>query len=354
MQNGVATFRRWASALLVAGQIWPATDTGVRAAEPVADNGAVVVMYHRFGEVGHTATNIKLDQFENHIEELASGRYNVLPLPEIVAALAEGRSLPERSLAITIDDAFLSVYTQAWPRLRAAGLPFTLFVATEPVERNYPGYMNWSQLRRMLAGGGVTIAAHGVTHGSMVGRSLEYARREIARGRAEIRARLDVTPGLFAYPFGEYGRDLRDLVADLGFTAAFGQHSGAIARTSDRYALPRFPFNESYGDLERFRLVANSLPIPAVDITPSDPLLSAANNPPPYGFTLLEGFGSPERIACYAVGQTLRVEQLGSRRIEVRLSEAFRPGRNRINCTLPGPGGRWRWLGRQFYVPSPQ
>ena len=116
--------------------------------------------------------------------------------------------------------------------------------------------------------------------------------------------------------------------------------------------MPRFPLNEAYGDLERFRLVANSLAIPTVDVTPIDPLLSAANNPPPYGFTVLEGFGSLKRIACYAIGQTLSIEQLGSRRVEVRLSEAFKPGRNRINCTLPGPEGRWRWLGRQFYVPG--
>jgi peptidoglycan/xylan/chitin deacetylase (PgdA/CDA1 family) len=352
MQNAIATLWRWAAALFVAGHIWPGAGAVVSAAEPAADNGAVVVMYHRFGEDSYAATNIELDQFDGHIEELTSGPYNVLPLPEIVAALADGRKLPERSLAITIDDAFLSVYTQAWPRLRKAGLPFTLFVATEPVDRSYPGYMNWDQLREMLAAGSVTIAAHGVTHRSMFGQSMVETRREIARGRAQIRTQLGVAPELFAYPFGEYGRALRDLVAELGFTAAFGQHSGAIARTTDRYALPRFPLNEAYGDLERFRLVANSLPMPTVDVTPIDPLLSAANNPPPYGFTVLEGFGSLEPIACYAIGQTLSIEQLGSRRVEVRLSEAFKPGRNRINCTLPGPEGRWRWLGRQFYVPG--
>jgi peptidoglycan/xylan/chitin deacetylase (PgdA/CDA1 family) len=352
MQHSIATLRRWAAALFVAGCIWPGAGAALLAAEPPPDNGAVVVMYHRFGEDGYAATNIGLEQFDTHIEELTSGRYNVLPLPEIVAALAGGLKLPERSLAITIDDAFLSVYTQAWPRLRRAGLPFTLFIATEPVDRNYPGYMNWYQLREMLAAGGVTIGAHGITHRSMLKQTKAETRLEIARGRAQIRAQLGVAPDLFAYPFGEYGRALRDLVVELGFTAAFGQHSGAIARTGDRHALPRFPLNQAYGDLERFRLVANSLPIPAVDVTPIDPLLSPANNPPPYGFTVLGGAGSLEPIACYAIGQTLSIERLGSRRVEVRLSEAFKPGRNRINCTLPGPGGRWRWLGRQFYVPE--
>jgi hypothetical protein len=48
----------------------------------------------------------------------------------------------------------------------------------------------------------------------------------------------------------------------------------------------------------------------------------------------------------------LRVDLLGSRRAEVRLAKAFRPGRNPLTCTLPGLEGRWRWLGRQFHVPA--
>src|SRR3546814_10430794 len=90
-------------------------------------------MYHRFGEHKAAATNITLQQFAAHIAELTSGRYSVLPLPEIVAALREGRPLPDRTVAITIDDAYLSVYREAWPMLKAAGLPFTLFAATDPL-----------------------------------------------------------------------------------------------------------------------------------------------------------------------------------------------------------------------------
>ena len=28
--------------------------------------------------------------------------------------------------------------------------------------------------------------------------------------------------------------------------------------------------------------------------------------------------------------------------------------RARINCTMPGPDGRWRWYGRQFLLPNNQ
>ena len=320
------------------------------AAEPPSDNGAVVVMYHRFGEGSYPASNIRLDQFESHIRELTSGRYEVLPLGEIVEALAGGRSLPDRSLAITIDDAFLSVYQEAWPRLREAKLPFTLFVVTGSLGGD--GYMSWDQLRELAASGQVEIGSQSANHGHMTELPPEEMKRELERSRARIREELGLEAGLFAYPYGEYSLVLRDLAAAAGYRAAFGQHSGAISRTTDRYALPRFALSENYGDEARFRLVANALPLAVRDVTPRDPRLTGAANPPAYGFTVAQPVDNLDRIACYGAGLTLQVERLGPDRFEVRVPEAFKPGRSRINCTLPAGGGRWRWLGRQFTVPG--
>src|SRR3546814_19731197 len=81
---------------------------------PVVDvnSGAVLLMYHRFGEDDLPSTSIRLSQFEAHLAELTSGRYRVMALPEIVARLRAGQPLPQRAVAITIDDAALSVYRE--------------------------------------------------------------------------------------------------------------------------------------------------------------------------------------------------------------------------------------------------
>jgi len=333
-------------ALLCAGL----TAAGPAAAEVPADNGAVVVMYHRFGESDLPSTNIRLDQFEAHIAELVSGAYTVLPVPEIVAALNENRPLPDRTVGITVDDAFASVYAEAWPRLRAANLPFTLFISTGALDRGLGGYMTWDQVREMVAGGTVTIGHHGVDHGHMAAQSAEAARAELVAATARFQEELRLEPQLFAYTYGEYGLSLRNIVAEAGFAAAFGQQSGAIARTGDRFALPRFPFNETYGDMDRFRLAVNSLPLPVHDVTPADTLVRPANNPPAYGFTVDQGISGVAALNCFASTGESSLERLGERRIEVRLAQPLRPGRARINCTMPGPDGRWRWFGTQFYM----
>ena len=326
--------------------------TGPVVAAPPVDNGAVILLYHRFGEDSLPSTSVRLEQFEAQLAELAAGPYRVLPLPEIIAALAADEPLPDHTVGISIDDAYLSVYEEAWPRLEAAGFPFTLFVATKPLDLGLPNYMSWGQLREMLAGGLVTVGGHSVTHGHMVEQSTIENVQEIEAGNGRFQEELGRLPALFAYPYGEYDLGLREMVAASGFAAAFGQQSGAVGRTSDRFALPRFPINETYGGSDRFRLIINALPLPVEQVVPADPVLTPKNNPPTYGFRVLSEVGSLEKLACYYLSDPLAWSRLVDRRVEIQVARAFPPGRSRINCTLPGPGGRWRWLGRQFYVPE--
>lgn len=316
-----------------------------------AADSAVVLMYHRFGESAYPSTNITVAQFEAHLQELESGKYAVKSLPEIVAAMRAGRALPDNTVGISVDDAFLSVYHEAWPRLHRANLPFTLFVATEPVDRGLPGYMSWAQIREM-AKDGVTIGNHTVSHAHMPRLTPEQNTAELEKSNARFKAELGSVPTILAYPYGEYSLAVGKVAKAAGFVAGFGQHSGVIYPGSDFFYLPRFAFSENYGDMGRFRLATHALPLHASDITPADPYLSAARNPPLYGFTVKDL--APKRLsrlACYVSRQgKVRIERVGERRIEVRMMKAFGPGRTRINCTLPEGGGRWRWFGRQFVV----
>ena len=87
-----------------------------RADEPATK--AVVIMYHRFGESDFPSTNVTMAQFEAHVAELKSGGYNVISLPKIVAALRSGEALPPKTVGLSGDDAYTSVFTKAWPILK--------------------------------------------------------------------------------------------------------------------------------------------------------------------------------------------------------------------------------------------
>lgn len=316
-----------------------------------AAESAVVFMYHRFGESAYPATNTTIEQLEEHIAELTSGRYALRPLPEIVAALRKGEPLPENTVGISVDDAYASLYAEGWPRLRAAGIPFTLFVATDEIDRNAPGFMSWDQIRE-LAQAGVTIGSQTASHPHMAAESRERNAAELAKSNARFVAELGAAPTLIAYPYGEYSLEVGEVAREAGFEAGFGQHSGVLHPGEDFFFLPRFALNEVYGDLKRIRLAARALPLPVTDITPPDPKLSPETNPPPFGFTVTgEAVKGIPQLACYYSAEgKLHVERLGETRVEVRTENAFPAGRSRINCTMPAHDGRWRWFGRQFYV----
>lgn len=314
-----------------------------------AADSAVILIYHRFGDARFPSTNVRLDQFDAHIAALVGGRYTVLPLPAIVDALAAGKPLPDRAVAITIDDAYRSAYEEAWPRLRKAGLPFTLFVATEPVEQGLPDYMTWDQIRA-LRDGGVTIGGHSHSHPHMAAATARENRDEIETSNRILARELGAKPALFAYPFGEAGAAVMAVAKESGYRAAFGQHSGAAARTQPFFFLPRFPVNEAYATPERMRLALDALPLAVEGFRPADPLVAAAGNPPVVRFTLPAAAGDPGRLACYLSGAGLEIHRPDGRRVELRPAGPLPKGRSRLNCTLPGPEGRWQWYGTQFYV----
>jgi len=85
-----------------------------------AQSSASVLMYHRFGESDFPSTNIKMEQFEAHLKEIKSGDYNVLPLTDLVDKLKAGEELPDKTLSITIDDGYESIYEKAYPRFKEA------------------------------------------------------------------------------------------------------------------------------------------------------------------------------------------------------------------------------------------
>ncbi len=318
----------------------------------VSASSAVVLMYQRFGEQHASYTNIRLDQFDAHLAVIAERDLNVMPVPEILTALKAGRGLPDRTIGLTFDGGFRSFYTDAWPRLREAGLPFTLFIATDTIDAGRDGYMTWDQIRD-IAGSGATVGTQTASHRLMPLLGRDANDRDIGKALRRLEEELGRRPQIFAYPYGAMSRAARAAVEAAGFEAAFGQHSGVLHRGSRFHFLPRFPMNEVHGGAERFRLAAGALPLEVVDVTPSEIFLGPGRNPPIVGFTVAgEALPYIGLLTCYISGQgKVRMERIGPARVELRFDRAFPAGRPRLNCTMPARQGRWRWYGTQFLVP---
>ena len=315
-----------------------------------------VLAYYRFGEDEFPDASVRLDQFEQHLNILTQANVDVVSLPAALAAVeTTDQPLGDRArVAITIDNAYRSVYEHAWPRLKSLGLPFTLFVATDLIDGGASAYMSWDQIRE-LAEAGVTIGLRGAAHSHLPALTDLALLKDIRHSLSRLEAELGVTARLFSYPYGEYGNRVINVLDSHGFVAGFGQHSGVVAAGYSPFTMPRFPITEQFADAERFELAINALPLLVRERTPADNALDERQ--PQIGFTVDEAMGPIGRLNCFATGQgELPLTKIG-RRVELRLPEPFQPGRGRVNCTLPvaindNPADeRWRWFGMNFYVP---
>ena len=148
---------------LLAGLIlWSTAVTGVA-------GSAKILLYHHVSDTTPPSTSVTVASFERHLALLEEEAYRIVPLQQIVDVVMTGGELESDWVAITFDDAYQSVLTEALPRLKKLGWPFTVFVSTDLVDRGYGGYLNWEQLRT-LESEGASIANHAVSHEHMVRR----------------------------------------------------------------------------------------------------------------------------------------------------------------------------------------
>ena len=250
---------------------------------------------------------------------------------------------------ITIDDGFQSFYQEAWPYLKKNNIPFILFVSTEPVGRN--GYMTWDQILEIENSEIGMIGHHSHTHEYLIDMTNEDFINDIETASKLFKEKLGYVPSIFSYPFGEYSKLMKEYIIGK-FTLAFGQHSGVIDLNKDRYELPRFPINEKYGDLKRFKSVIGYNPLEYRSILPEEKKIDNQTNPPELTVEFFKEQKNIENITCYSNdgGKWKKTDlDIQNNLMKVKFTEKFVPRRGRINCSL-NDNGKWRWFGTQFTV----
>jgi len=86
-----------------------------------------------------------------------------------------------RTVAISFDDGFQSMYTKLLPLSREFNYPITLFVYTDNVYSRAEKSITWRRLRELDAGG-VTVESHTISHADLVrlyARNTQESRKKI-------------------------------------------------------------------------------------------------------------------------------------------------------------------------------
>ena len=316
----------------------------------IDDYGIISIMYHRFGESKYPSTNIAVTDFKSHLELIKNQNIDFLNVEIFEKGINSKTDGPK--ILLTIDDGFLSFYENAWPILKENKIPFILFVSTREVGKF--NYMTWDQIREIAKEDFVHIGNHSHTHEYLIDLSSDQIKDDIMQSIKIFKKELGYESKFFSYPFGEYSLELKRIVKTLGFKFAFGQHSGVINSSHDFLELPRFPINEKYGKIKRFKTIIKTLPLKYIELLPDEKYINNSTNPPVVTIEFNDSLKNLHLINCYSNEEnTWRKSDIffiEKRKLQIKLKGKFTTERGRINCSLQEKDNYWRWLGVQFVV----
>ena len=211
--------------------------------------------------------------------------------------------------------------------------------------------MTWKQIKEIESNDFVYIGHHSHTHEYLIDVSNEEFISDIEKANKIFIRELGYIPSLFSYPFGEYSKFMRDYISK-NFKYAFGQHSGVIDLNKDKFELPRFPINEKYGELKRFKSIINYFPLEYKKIFPEEKQLFKNTNPPNFKVEFFKEQKNLSKINCYSNEGDIWEKSktsFANNSLTIEFREPFKPRRGRINCSL-NDNGKWRWFGIQFPI----
>lgn len=278
--------------------------------------------------------------FTQHLSYLEKHNFNVIPLNDLISALQQGQTLPEKTVAITFDDGYNNNYEQAAPILEKFGYPYTIFVNPKLIDEGKSYVMSWDKLKE-LAQKGALIANHSAEH-DYLHHMLENENNEqwlvrikndILHSQQRIKEEIGHDYKYLAYPYGEFNNKLQTLVTELGFIG-IGQHSGAVDVQSNFNRLPRFPASGFYSNLDTLSTKLNSRAFNIAQLIYDDSVTT--QNPPSLTIKLASKDFHKSQFACYisSVGQAT-LTWVDEYTVTVTSPQHLNKGRSRFNCTAP-------------------
>ncbi len=234
--------------LLAGGAVWKISTNSVHtSAQPTDTVLLPVIMYHHLSENGQKLGDYTISpvQFESDLKELQSRGYTAISMQQLRDYYAGKSDLPEKSVLLTFDDGYYSVYTYAYPLLKQYHMPAVCFILGyytqlysdgEKQDVNY-AHMTWQQLKEMKESGLIELGSHTYNLHKAKGKGERYG-ISINTGETEkhycdailqdlttlsnaMEQNLGYRPDCFAYPFGAICKQSYPLLHQMGFRFAF-------------------------------------------------------------------------------------------------------------------------------------
>ena len=217
------------------------------------DGSRVAVLgYHVFHRTkSATQMRIPTSKFREQMKQIKNSNVPVITMAQFLAWRRGQDELPPKSILITMDDGWRSVYTEAYPILKELQLPFTIFPY-----KNYVGSdkgdraLSLEMINEMVESSLCTIGSHSVSHPfpSKVKKAAasgpegysEFLNTELGDSKTFLEDIFKTDVTTYAYPGGYHTEEMFTVADSFGYDHLFTVKPGKVRRDSSRYTLPRY------------------------------------------------------------------------------------------------------------------
>lgn len=210
-------------------------------------NKIPILTYHSIDNSG-SIISVSPSRFKDHMRFLNEAEISSISLEEIIKCISTGKEFPKKSIAITFDDGFKSVYSDALPVLEEFGFTATIFLVAEKCgednqwDRQLKKIPHLNLLNREeiieMSGKGIAFGSHTLRHPNLSILPMERVAEEITGSKSIIQKLLKKGTLFFAYPYGDESKKIKDIVKKE-FHGACSNKMGYVTLKSDIYSLPR-------------------------------------------------------------------------------------------------------------------
>ncbi|MEO7098687.1 MAG: polysaccharide deacetylase family protein [Luteolibacter sp.] len=241
--------------LLASTCLW-AQDAPVPVAPPAQDNAlpddgvrVSVIGYHDLSETApETAMRIRTSKFRKQMEAIRQLGIPVISMKDFTAWKKGTKELPAKSILLTFDDGWKSVYTDAYPILKELGFPFTIYLYKEYVDGGGKA-LTTPMIQEMLAHG-ATIGSHSVSHPYPItvknfrkkgADSYDaFLRKEMGESKIFLESKFPGKISTYAYPGGYYTEEMEKIGDEFSYACMFTVVPGKVKRSLPDEILPRY------------------------------------------------------------------------------------------------------------------
>jgi peptidoglycan/xylan/chitin deacetylase (PgdA/CDA1 family) len=189
-----------------------------------------VLMYHHVQPTaeaqskGQQALSVDSGQFDLQMSYLIQNGYIAISAGQLVDALSNKSSLPNKSIVITFDDGYRNIYNYAYPVLQKYHLIANVGVITGLVEGE--NYLTWNQVEEMARSSLVFMSNHTWSHYSVVQNNPDKVKFEISTAKQQLQDRTGQNIDTFIYPYGAINSTAIAALQREGVRGAFSEIGG--------------------------------------------------------------------------------------------------------------------------------